>query len=158
MILIKIYTLTNPITSKVFYVGKTVKSLDYRLKQHINDKEANASKIAIIKEIKSKNLMPIISLIENHLCENEKQELDALHREGYWIKFYVTHGHDLCSLETSPRLLSNYQKESNKTKVPVGVRFNIKHFEYLKKQENINSTQKVVDFLLAKYYFENNIY
>lgn len=47
----------------------------------------------------------------------------------------------------------SYAKESNKTK-PTGIRFDIEKLELVKHREKLNTNQKVVDFLLNRYWWE----
>lgn len=59
-----IYTLTNPISNSVFYVGKTI-NLKTRFKGHLNLKDAdNSMKNQIIEFILHNSAMPIIEEIE----------------------------------------------------------------------------------------------
>lgn len=76
-----IYTLKDPLTFEIRYVGVTCASLSARLSQHIYDskKEGNSHKKNWIKSLKSK---PIIEKIEE--CNYRNWEK----REKYWILFY----------------------------------------------------------------------
>lgn len=148
---VRIYKLINPIDNHVFYVGKTVKSLEQRLYAHIKDKEANKRKREIIAFIISKGMKPVIELIESIVYNNNDEEISALLREDFWIKEY-SKKFDLCngSGVVKPRLLNDYSKETKKTK-PCGVRFNIDEFEFIKKNENLETAQQVVYFLMNEY-------
>lgn len=160
-ITVNIYSLINPIDNSVFYIGKTVGSLEQRLSSHIQDKEGNKKKREIILSIIKEGLNPIISNIESHVCSTDDQEDAALAREAYWIRYYVDNGSKLCNYSVNTnnfktRLLSDYIKESTKTK-PSGVRFDTEQIEFLKKREKLNTYQKVVDFLLNKYWWEHKV-
>lgn len=50
----------------------------------------------------------------------------------------------------------SYAKESTKT-TPTGIRFDIDKLAFVQKRENVPTKQKVVDFLLNKYWWENKI-
>lgn len=78
----KIYTLKDPLTLEVRYVGKTVKSLRHRLSLHINSSLRAVKKTykeAWITGLYSKGLKPLIELLE--IAEDDKWE----EREIYWI-------------------------------------------------------------------------
>lgn len=78
-----IYTLSDPTTNKIRYVGKTTNP-KRRLSQHIQDAKYHKNSrrtINWIKSLISKNIKPIMSIIEE--CEDNWQE-----REIYWISFY----------------------------------------------------------------------
>ena len=77
---IKIYTLSDPITNEVRYVGKTKFTLNKRLSQHICEKRVS-KRTCWIKSITNKGLLPKIELLET--CGNEN-----------WIdteKFYISY-------------------------------------------------------------------
>ena len=77
----KIYSLNDPETNEVRYVGKTVSPLHKRLSSHYRDKK-HSYKTHWISTLKEKNLKPIIKLIE--ICnENNWEE-----REKFWIAYY----------------------------------------------------------------------
>lgn len=86
----KIYHLSDPITNEIRYVGYTNQSLIRRLQLHIS--HSNKNKTYVQKWIRSLDLLPIITLIED-CTENDWQE-----REKYWIKFYREQGVRLCNL------------------------------------------------------------
>lgn len=82
-IIYKVYTLSDPITKEVRYVGMTKHSLFRRLILHksptsINWKR-NANKMKWITELASQHLKPVIELLEEHT--EYKNGLDA---EIYW--------------------------------------------------------------------------
>jgi len=153
---IKIYALKNPITDAVFYIGKTVGSLQTRLNSHIKDKEGSKEKIKIIKSILDKNEIPKIELIEEYTCENENEEINALLREKYWIDFYKKEG-NICNISGynsrfTPRILSKHQKEGSVKKTRNhSVRFDEEDFDFVSKRTGIKTGQQLVDFLLSEY-------
>jgi len=85
-----IYTLSDPDTREIRYVGKTVKLLKYRLVGHIyTSKKVRNYKNNWIKSIIDRDKKPIIALIDS--CPwNESQKL-----EQYWISQFKTWGFNL---------------------------------------------------------------
>jgi len=80
--MVKIYKLIDPITMEIRYVGKTITSLNDRLKVHIRQSKAtkkHTHKEAWIKGLLNQNTKPIIELIEE--VENEIW----VERECFWI-------------------------------------------------------------------------
>ena len=80
--MITIYTLEDPITKEVRYIGKTKKELVERMYSHISNyrlKKEKSHKNSWIKSLKQKNLKPII------------KELDLVKEEDweFWEQFYI---------------------------------------------------------------------
>jgi len=88
---IKIYTLNDPITNEVRYVGKTKKSLTKRLYEHSTKRNltSNTYKNNWIKKLINLGLRPIIKTIE---IVNEDNWIE---REMFWIKYYKELGTNL---------------------------------------------------------------
>lgn len=61
--LVNIYSLKDPLTNEIRYVGKTEKPLNERLRSHIN-KNDNTHVRNWIKKLKRKNLKPIIEIVD----------------------------------------------------------------------------------------------
>lgn len=78
---VKIYILIDPFTNRVRYVGKTVMTLDWRLKYHIKQ-HSNMPKVDWLTSIIKKKSYPIIRQID---VIKESKWIEA---EKYWIKFY----------------------------------------------------------------------
>jgi hypothetical protein len=81
----KIYSLSNPITKEIRYVGVTVSRLSQRLSQHkcaAFTKNVKTHVCNWIKTLKKQNLYPIITLIEE--CDKNNWE----EKEKYWINNY----------------------------------------------------------------------
>lgn len=81
----KIYTLVDPRTNKIRYVGQTKQNLKTRLNGHITDGRTfkyNIPKCEWISELENEGLLPLIVEIE---CVKNK---DANEREKYWISKY----------------------------------------------------------------------
>ena len=78
-----IYTLKDPVTLEIRYVGVTSTTLSARLSQHIYDsKKLGTHKRYWIKSLVERNLKPIIETIES--CTYKTWE----DREKYWISYY----------------------------------------------------------------------
>jgi hypothetical protein len=60
----------------------------------------------------------------------------------------------LCAMNVQHK--RSYAKESTKSK-PTGVRFDLEKVEFVKTKEKLNTYQKVVDFLLNKYWWEHKV-
>jgi hypothetical protein len=77
-----IYTLSDPISNQIKYVGKT-KDLKDRLKRHMSDSYLNESltlKNNWLKKLKSNNLKPIMEVLD----QGDENNIDDL--EIYWIE------------------------------------------------------------------------
>jgi hypothetical protein len=61
--MIKIYTLSNPLTDEIRYVGITAGTLNHRLAQHICETRNN-KRTCWIKNLKNNNLLPKIELLD----------------------------------------------------------------------------------------------
>lgn len=81
MVIYKIYTLSDPITNEIRYVGKTVGKLYKRLSAHYRDKSISY-KTNWIKTLKEKGLKPNIRILEI------SDEFNWVEREKYWISYY----------------------------------------------------------------------
>lgn len=81
----KIYTLTDPRTNQIRYVGQTKCKLNSRLNGHIRDAitmRYNIPKSEWIMELINEDTLPLINEIE--IVKNK----DADFREQFWIKYY----------------------------------------------------------------------
>jgi len=87
---ISIYTLTDPNTNKIRYVGQT-NDPKRRLSRHINNSRAFKDKRHISNWIRSLTSAPIMDVIE--VCEYSIRNS----RENYWIDYYKDQGCDLCN-------------------------------------------------------------
>ena len=89
--LVYIYQLKNPMTDNIRYVGKTVQSLDSRLKKHIEESNQGLKtyKCNWIRKLLKENIIPDIETIEI-TDENMWKE-----REKYWIANYKKRGYNL---------------------------------------------------------------
>ena len=92
---VKIYTLSNPITGDVRYIGKTIHKLSERLNGHIKEatkNKNNSYKNNWINSLLKAGIQPIISLIDE-VEENNWQLI-----EEYWISQFKTWGFKLTNL------------------------------------------------------------
>lgn len=81
-----IYSLTDPITNEIRYIGKTTQRLNSRLSSHINVARKEYKKDHChcwIKGLLNKGLKPLCNVIEI---------ADNVEREVYWIKYYKENG------------------------------------------------------------------
>lgn len=89
--MVKIYYLSHPITNEIRYVGKTVETLNERLRKHLQKKEISYRYNWIIS-LKKKGLVPKINLIEEcDIC-------DWKWVEKYWISQFRCWGFKLVNL------------------------------------------------------------
>lgn len=82
--MIKIYTINDPDTLEIKYIGKTIQSLKKRLSGHVTKSKYNRSTHVscwIYKLLKN-NKKPIIKLLEECSSNNWAE------REKYWISYY----------------------------------------------------------------------
>jgi hypothetical protein len=92
--LIQIYTLSDPVTLEIRYIGKTVVPLKYRLSSHIceSKKYNNSYKNSWIRSLLIKNQSPIIELLDTY----DKKDWEWV--EQYWISQFKTWGFKLVNL------------------------------------------------------------
>jgi len=106
-----IYTLSDPITLDIRYVGITSKTLEYRYKRHFYDKK-NYKKRKWFKQLDDISLRPII------------EELDVVDFDGweFWEKWYISlfksFGFDLVNLTEGGEGMFGYiHTEETKQKI-----------------------------------------
>lgn len=107
----KIYTLTNPITEEIFYVGQTSQNLETRLSGHCLESESNKPKVEYIQNLIKQGYKPKIDVIETiqGTCYIDKVLLNE--RERYWIKYYKTVGCNLLNIAaTNDAYISEYNQ------------------------------------------------
>ena len=96
----KVYTLTDPLTNEIRYVGLTTNDIRTRLSAHVSAAKSNRVKtnkrlgdwIRSLIEVGEK---PIIEFLD----ETELIE-DIMQLESYWIQQFKTWGYDLFNIET----------------------------------------------------------
>lgn len=99
MITVTIYTITNPFTGLVFYVGKTQDSIKQRLRQHVLNSDLwprNKFRQTIL-DILNNGGTPIIEELESFTCDIEDMEAkaNAENEEHFWIVQLKWMGFDL---------------------------------------------------------------
>lgn len=136
----KIYVLKHPISKEIRYCGQTIKTLEYRLNEHIQDSKRHSYYNANwIKSLLKENLIPEIELIEECTIE----ELNE--REIFYIKYFS----QICNLtnvqrggkegsfikhnEQAKQKISNFMKNYKKSK------------EHIEKMKN-SLTKKVYQY------------
>lgn len=93
---VKIYALINPETEEIKYIGKTIRTLEQRLTNHICDAKSKRYKNYTINWINSllkKNITPEIILIEEINYEDNWEWL-----EQYWISQFKSWNFNLTNL------------------------------------------------------------
>lgn len=98
----KIYTLTNPVTNLVFYVGCTVAFLERRLHFHCyeysNPLNARTPKKQIILDLAKINRVPAIEEIDS-----ATNSIEALAKERFWIYQLKSWGFPLTNRQVIPK-------------------------------------------------------
>lgn len=119
----RIYVLRHPITNEIRYCGQTIKTLKYRLNEHIQDsKRRHYHSANWIQSLLKQNLKPLITLVE----ECDYKDLNS--REIYYIKHFrelkinltnTSNGGQLGSCkfhtEESKQKISNFMKNYKKS-------------------------------------------
>lgn len=93
--MITIYTLSDPITNQVRYIGKTKRELRFRMYAHLSNykiKKEKNYKNSWIKSLKKKNLIPIIEILDV-VMEDEWEFW-----EQYWISQFKCWGFNLTNM------------------------------------------------------------
>lgn len=77
IMLIKIYSLNDPITNEVKYIGRTSKPLNYRLSEHVSPSYSNHNtyKKNWIRNLINRQLTPTINLIKEVNCTWEESHI-----------------------------------------------------------------------------------
>lgn len=127
-----IYTLSDPTTKQVRYVGKTKCSIVKRFNHHI-DKSKNkptTHRDNWIKSLLLKGLLPIIEIIEE----------DAIDYESYWINQFFCWGFNLTNMTSGGEGRSSYKMpDSTKLKISLANKGN-KHTEESKNKMSKSKT------------------
>jgi len=91
----KIYTLTNPITNDVFYVGRTLLPLNKRLTNHCTCNKQYGKLTMYIDELNELGVRPIIEQVDELDGFNK---LESAMLESYWIQQFSAWGFELCNI------------------------------------------------------------
>ena len=98
----KIYTLTNPITGAIFYVGKSIQDLTFRRDCHCseltNPRSTLSRKHEVILSLKKQMLKPVIEEIDS--TDNYGE---AIKLELYWIFQLKSWGFPITNREVNKR-------------------------------------------------------
>jgi len=107
-----IYTLSDPITKEVRYIGKTKCSIIKRLNHHINKSKNNPTthRDRWVKSLLTKNMFPTIEIIDE----------DIIDYESFWISQFILWGFNLTNMTSGGEGRSDY-KMSNSTKLKIGL-------------------------------------
>lgn len=139
---IKIYTLSNPVTNEIKYVGQTKKSLAERLRNHLKSKE-KVYRVYWINSLKMNGVVPKIELIE------EVDEKDASATEIFWISIFKSWGFKLCNLtdggETSTTKHIKRTKEWCENISKGKIKSNFKYSEESKHQMSLSAKKRGVN-------------
>lgn len=89
----KIYSLSDPTTGEIRYVGKTKHKLDRRLRQHLSRSIAGGPQHVNkwIRLLQVNNISPVIELIE------EVEDWQTAERT--WISYFITNGANLTNID-----------------------------------------------------------
>jgi hypothetical protein len=134
-----VYCLKNPLNeNKIFYIGKTINSLNKRLREHVNNSKFNKSKekdsiINLIINANKKVIIEELEFVENIAILDE--------RERYWIREFSENG-------ISNKFFNTKKGKSN----PIGVRFDLDQLEIIQKEQNLTSVQQVINYLMNNYF------
>jgi hypothetical protein len=148
-----IYTLSDPITMEIKYVGQTNET-KRRFNDHIsssineNSDSYNTYKARWIRKLISNDLMPIIKIIEE--CENldqsnlrEKYHIDKFTNEGCRLtNSYVS---DVTEFSKDTKEKMSNAKKGKKLEEIVGLEKSIELKEYYSKRMKLNNPNKTYD-------------
>jgi hypothetical protein len=87
---IYIYSLKDPVTNEIRYIGQT-NDLKRRLNKHITNANLLSDSRHISNWIRSLTMSPIMDIVE--VCDYSIRN----NREKYWINYYKSQGYDLCN-------------------------------------------------------------
>ncbi len=104
-----IYTLSDPITGEVKYIGKTINEPKIRLYGHLSEsKKSSTHKSNWVKSLLSKGLKPIIGILDE--VNNDDWEF----WEDYWIEQFKTWGIELTNcIDGGKGVSSEFMKKNN---------------------------------------------
>lgn len=142
-----IYCLRNPLNkNEIFYVGKTIVSLNKRINGHLSEsKKKDDKKSSIIRNILAAGEDVIIEQIEVVSCDTITETEKILkEREDYWIKKFSEDG-DLTNYQLNEK--SSRAKKTN----PIGVRFNEELLNKLKEADIAKTPQKALNVYEKSY-------
>ena len=148
-----IYTLSDPISKEVRYVGLTIRPLKQRFSQHYSRK-CNNHKCNWIKSLRNKGLKPVMQELD---VANSIKELNDL--EIYWIEQFKQWGFNLVNLTQGGEGSFGYKhtKESlNKMKEKLALRPKKLPVRRMTKQEQYASISKNLSKKVIEYSLEGD--
>jgi group I intron endonuclease len=108
---IYIYTLSDPITNQIRYVGKT-QNLNERFRSHVNAKKSNKHKVNWINKLKNNGFLPVIEVLD--VVSRDSWEL----AEKYWIQQMKAWGFNLLNATDGGGGIDSFShSEESKTKI-----------------------------------------
>jgi|ERR1035437_98977 group I intron endonuclease len=107
---ISIYTLSDPDTNLVRYVGVS-ENVDRRFKEHMTEKRHNTYRLNWINKLKRSNKEPIMEIIEDNLTMNAAFELEI-----HYIKLFKSLGAKLTNLTIGGEAPMMNKKHTDLTK------------------------------------------
>lgn len=143
---VTIYSLSDPITKEIKYIGKTTKKLSCRLNEHLLEPSNNLKKIWI-QELLSNNLLPVIEEIES--CSIDLS--DKL--EQYWIFQFKSWNFKLLNLTNGGKGSLGYKMPKEvKDKISTNHKNNLffKNGSFKGKRHNETSIKKMSIVKLGK--------
>lgn len=95
-----IYTLVDPRTNQVRYVGKT-NNPDMRMSYHLKLREGNEGKNTWIRELLELGLTPVMNVIEtvHYTIPRDLTVESSAQRERYWIRYYLAQKAQLFNID-----------------------------------------------------------
>lgn len=168
-----VYTLSNPISKEVRYIGKTCSPLTQRLNEHIYEcKRSRRKSTNWVKSLLNKGLIPLIEVLDECTCE------EVCNLETYWIYQFKCWGFNLTNHTTGGeggyRIETPEEKErrrekfrgeknpfygrhhSEETKKKIseasrGRKMPLSHIESCKKRmENFKPSEKAISNMIAR--------
>jgi group I intron endonuclease len=104
-----IYSLIDPETNEIRYIGLTFNDLKQRLKSHCSEK-SNSHKSNWIQSLKQKGLKPIIESIEDNILSYD----EVCKREIFYIDKYKSEGHRLTNMSSGGNKNKKMSEETRK--------------------------------------------
>jgi hypothetical protein len=108
----KIYGLIDPRSNKLCYIGYTTQTLKNRLRQHLNPKDENMSKIAKLQRYLNKYDKKL-SIIEICNCKSEEEMYE---KEIYYISHFKSLGYTLKNIQPGGKITINNNESYRKFK------------------------------------------
>lgn len=141
MNIVKIYTLSDPNTNEVRYVGKTINPLKQRLKEHIRCRNKTYCK----NWIDSLNITPVIELVDE--VDNNKWEF----WESFYIDLFKSFGFRLTNLTSGGAGAINYRRtvQDNKSIEKVVYQYDLQG-NFIRKWSSMTSINKSLKYSISE--------